>query len=53
MKEADYFREQARECRKNAAKAADHLDRRALRQLADHYDKEAGKLDTGALKVMH
>ncbi len=53
VKEADYLREQARDCRKQAARAATHVDRRALRQLADYYDKEASKLDIGTLKVMH
>ena len=53
MKEADYLREQARECRKQAGRAASFTDKRALRQLADYYDKEAGKLDAGTLKVMH
>lgn len=53
MKEADFFREQARDCRKQATQAPTPVDRRALRQLADYYDKEASKLDTGILKVMH
>lgn len=53
VKEADYLREQARDCRKQAAQAPTPIDRRALRQLADYYEREAGKLDAGTLKVMH
>ena len=53
MKEADYLREQARDCRKQAGQAATSLDRRALRQLAGYYEKEANRLDAGTLKILH
>ncbi len=53
MKEADYLREQARECRKHAGEAPTQADRRALRQLAGYYEKEANRLAAGMLKAMH
>jgi hypothetical protein len=45
MKESDYFREQAKECRTAAVKNAQGDDARALRQLARYYDDQAAKLD--------
>jgi hypothetical protein len=44
MNEAEFMREQARECRTQATQAEAPPDRRALRQLADHYEREARKL---------
>jgi hypothetical protein len=53
MREADYFRQQAQQCRRQAGQAETHVDRRALRQLAQHYEKEALKSDAGPVKPMH
>jgi hypothetical protein len=53
MKETEFFREQARECRKHVGQAETPADRRALRQLAEHYDREARKLEAGALSAVH
>lgn len=45
MKESDYFREQAKECRSAAIKNGQAEDARALRQLARYYEDQAAKLD--------
>jgi hypothetical protein len=41
MDAADYFREQAAECRRRAPDATAALDRQGLRSLAKHYEQEA------------
>ncbi len=48
MKEADYFRVQAKECRSAAMNNAQAEEARALRQLARYYDEQAAKLDKPA-----
>ena len=48
MKESEYFREQAKECRSAALKIGQAEDARALRQLARYYDDQAAKLDKPA-----
>jgi hypothetical protein len=45
MREADYFREQAKECRSAAVKNGSAEDVRALRQLARYYEDQAQKLE--------
>jgi hypothetical protein len=40
VNEAEYFREQANECRSAAATCRDHEVKHQLLQLARHYDKE-------------
>ena len=49
MKESEFLRQQARECRRQVTQADTPADRRALRQLAEHYDREARKLEPQAL----
>ena len=46
MREADYLREQAKECRSAALQNARAEDARALRQLARYYEDQAAKLET-------
>ncbi len=53
MNEAEFMREQARECRRHAAQAEAQPDRRALQQLADHYEREARKLAGPRLEARH
>ena len=53
MREADYFREQARQCQSAARHAESRNDGRALMQLARYYERQADKLDANSLKVMH
>ncbi len=53
MSEAEFFRQQAQQCRKQAGEAATHGDRRALRQLAQHYEREASKSTSGPAKPVH
>ena len=53
MREADYFREQARQCQAAARQTESRNDGRALMQLARYYERQAEKLDTGTLRVMH
>lgn len=53
MREAEYLREQARQCVAAAREAQSRNDGRALMQLARYYERQADKLDTGTLKVMH
>lgn len=53
MREAEYFREQARQCQAAARQTESRNDGRALMQLARYYERQAEKLDTGALRVMH
>ena len=48
MKESDYFREQAKECRSAATQNGQPEEARALRQLARYYDDQAAKLDKPA-----
>lgn len=50
MKESEYFREQAKECRSAAMKNGAGEDARALRQLARYYDDQAAKLDRPAAR---
>jgi len=45
MKESDYFREQAKECRSAASQNGRSDEVRALRQLARYYEDQAAKLD--------
>lgn len=52
MKEAEYLRRQADECRK-AAETAAGKERRGLRQLANHYEKEALRLEPVTHKRLH
>jgi hypothetical protein len=51
MREAEYLRRQAEDCR-SAAMASDGKARRGLMQLASYYSKEAQKLDAGTLRVL-
>jgi hypothetical protein len=53
MREADYLREQARQCRKQVSQAATPIERRALRQLADHYETEARQIDARVRLAIH
>ena len=53
MREADYLREQARQCRKQVSQAATPIERRALRQLADHYESEAKQIDQQPQTAVH
>jgi hypothetical protein len=53
MKETDYLREQARQCRKQVGQAATPPERRALRQLADHYEMEARQIEAGGQRAIH
>ena len=41
MTEADYYREQADACRRDAIESASEAARRQLRQLAKHYEVQA------------
>ena len=41
MTEADYYREQANACRRDATESASEAARRQLRQLAQHYEVQA------------
>jgi hypothetical protein len=45
MKESDFFREQAKECRSAAMNNGRAEDARALRQLARYYEEQAAKVD--------
>jgi hypothetical protein len=51
MREAEYLRQQADDCR-SAAMVSDGHARRGLMQLANYYWKEAQKLDAGTLRVL-
>ena len=53
MREAEYLREQARQCQAAARDTQSRNDNRALMQLARYYERQADRLDTGTLKVMH
>ena len=53
MREAEYLREQARQCLAAARDTQSRNDGRALIQLARYYERQADRLDTGTLKVMH
>lgn len=53
MKETDYLREQARQCRKQVGEATTPPERRALRQLADHYESEARQIEGRVQPAMH
>ena len=53
MREADYFREQARQCQAAARQTESRGDGRALMQLARYYERQAEKLDANTLRVMH
>jgi hypothetical protein len=53
MREAEYFREQARQCTAAARQSDSRNDGRALMQLARYYERQADKLDANTLKVMH
>ena len=48
MKESDFFREQAKECRSAAVSNGRPEDARALRQLARYYEDQAVKLERPA-----
>lgn len=52
MREAEYLREQAQECRVTAQKRGTKKDRDALLQLASYYEKEASRLDANSLRAM-
>jgi hypothetical protein len=43
MESTEYFRQQARECRSEASKTSDSYDKRALLQLARHYDAQVDR----------
>ena len=45
MKESEYLRLQAEECRATSRYAGTHDDRRALEQLAGYYEREAMKME--------
>jgi hypothetical protein len=45
MKESEFFREQARECRATALQKDRSEEARALRQLARYYDEQAAKVE--------
>ncbi len=45
MKESEFFREQAKECRAAALQNGRTDDVRALRQLARYYDEQAAKIE--------
>ena len=45
MKESEFFRAQAKECRSAALKNGASEDARALRQLARYYDEQAAKVE--------
>jgi hypothetical protein len=48
MEAASYFAIQARECRKLARNADQHVDKGALLSLARHYDREVVRAATEA-----
>lgn len=57
MREADYLREQARECRTTAQRRPDGKERAAFLQLAGYYEagyyeKEANRLEARAVEAM-
>jgi hypothetical protein len=45
MKESEFLREQAKECRSAAMRNAQAQEARGLRQLARYYDEQAEKLE--------
>jgi hypothetical protein len=45
MKESDYFRTQAKECRAAAMNNAPADEARALRQLARYYEEQAARVE--------
>jgi hypothetical protein len=45
MKESEFFRDQAKECRAAALQNARSDEVRALRQLARYYDDQAAKVE--------
>jgi hypothetical protein len=45
MKESDYLRRQAEECRATSLHAGTPRDRIALQQLAGYYEREAMKME--------
>jgi hypothetical protein len=45
MKESDYFRTQAQECRSAAMQNVAPEDARALRQLARYYEQQAQRME--------
>lgn len=53
MGEAEFFKEQAKKCRRDAL-AADCVDaRRGLMQMAKHYDREAMRVSREQIEVPH
>jgi hypothetical protein len=53
MRESDYLRQQAGECRAAAEETQRQGDSRALKQLANYYEKEAAKLEARPPRFMH
>ncbi len=53
MREVEYLRQQAGECRAAAEGAETLQDKRALKQLANYYEKEAAKLNRRGLGFLH
>lgn len=52
MREAEYLRRQADECRALARRAVKWETIRALNQLASYYDKEAAAAEASALRLL-
>lgn len=53
MRESDYLKQQAGECRAAAEETQRQGDRRALKQLANYYEREAAKLEARPPRFMH
>jgi hypothetical protein len=51
MDEIRFLHRQAEECRRAAREKAPALERRGLEQLADHYEREARRLNLAELKT--
>lgn len=51
MGEAEFFKEQAKQCRKAAQEADCVYDRRGLMQMANHYDREAARVSREQIQV--
>ncbi|HMC93004.1 MAG TPA: hypothetical protein VKI45_11135 [Allosphingosinicella sp.] len=51
MDEIRFLHRQAEDCRRAARDVAQPLERRGLEQLADHYEREARRLNLAELKA--
>lgn len=51
MDEIRFLHQQAEECRRAARDMSRTLERRGLEQLADHYEREARRLNLAELKA--